>query len=566
MIFHYSFLFDRCDEMKCLLRPDSTGRINPEIDHALIIKMIKSLLVAAKVKCAELGLNTGLTHCDRFLSQVDLIATLVNSDCSYLIPRTDKDDHLEDHTLRRLRDMLTEKEEWTIALDVSTKTGLDTQGVWAAWGTTCLKVGNYERARDKFTHCLEKVSREDSDDWVMLSYPGDSYNDRNKTRNDSYNSSQDFQKRTASLKPQEGLKNRPSKDPPLLTEILQILERRNPNDAYAHQNAKPKVNGVQEIFNTLSSLKAISQGHYAIGQSNIALKNVRYQESLYYLFMYGSFNSILEFFMKHGEYEKCLSYILENEVEPELFMSCLFMPCLKNGCMMNLCESMRSKDPSLVAFKKYLMYTCHSLERKQLLHTLHQLQLFMKDYVRAAMTCIRFYITDATSYEDLCSRTRLLVEAQKHLETELQLETFGKKRRKSVTSTHSGQNNLTLEMDPIEIDRHINTISRQMEIAKFLGNREQEGKSVGEFMNKLSCMDSETSNARTVPTLFGNQQEKTHLAVLAILCGRDVEEGFGIAFRIMQGEPLAYFFRHFSPSICITYLTNFRGVIYDFRL
>ncbi|XP_043271458.1 uncharacterized protein Sptz [Venturia canescens] len=527
-----NFLLDRCDEMKSLLRPDSKGRINPEVDHALIIKMIKSLLVAAKVKCAELGLNTGFTHCDRFLSQVDLIMTLVNSDCSYLIPRTDADDHLDEHTLRRLRDMLTEKEQWTIALDVSTKTGLDTHGVWAAWGTACLKVGNYERARDKFVHCLDKVSREDSDDWVMLSYPSDSYGERNKRLSESWNSGEDFRRRNASFKSQEGLKNRPSKDPPLLTEILQILERINPNDAYAH--AKPKCNGAQEILNTLNSLKAVSQGQYTIGHTNLAPKNVRYQESLYYLLMYGSFNSILGFFIKHSEYEKCLAYILENEVEPELFMNCVFLSCVKNGCMMNLCESMRSKDPSLGVFKKYLLYTCHSLERKQLLHTLHQLQLFMKDYVRAAMTCIRFYITDATSYEDLCSRTQLLVEAQKHLESELQIETFGKKRRKSVTSSHSGQNNLTLEMDPIEIDRHINTISRQMEIAKFLSNREQEGKSVSEFMNKLSYMDSESSNTRTVPTLFGNQQEKSYLAVLAILCGRDVEEGFGIAFRIMQ--------------------------------
>lgn len=523
--------------MKRLLRPDSKGRVNPEIDHGLIIKMIRSLLVAAKVKCAELGLNTGLAHCDRFLSQVDLITTLVNSDCSSLIPRIDKDDHLDDHTFRRLRDLLTEKEQWILALDVSTKTGLDTQGVWAAWGTACLKVGYYERAREKFVHCLDKVLRDDSDDWVMLSYPGESVVDRSTRFSEPFAASPDENrsKKSPISKPQEGSKSRPSKDPPLLTEILQILERTNSNDCL-HASGKIKSSGPQEILNALSSLKAISQGQYSIVQSSNGTKNFRYQESLYYLLMYGSFNSILEFFVRHGEYDKCFSYILENDIDPELFMNSVFLRCLRNGSMTNFFEAMRAKDPSLLAFKKYLMYTCHSLERKQLLHTLHQLQLFMKDYVRAAMTCIRFYVTDASSYEDLCSRTRLLVEAQKHLESELQLESFGRKRRKSVSSSLSGQNSLTLEMDPAEIDRHMNTISRQMEIAKFLGNREQEGKSVSEFMSKLSYMESEASSSHAVPTLFGNQQEKTHLAVLAILCGRDVEEGFGIAFRIMQGE------------------------------
>jgi len=152
--------------MKRLLQPVSGDRINPEIDHAVIIKMIRSLLVAAKMKCAKFGFNTGLAHCDRFLSQVDLIATLVQSDCVALIPMDD----LDEHTLRKLRDLLTEKERWTLALDVSTKAGLDTQGVWAAWGKACLKVGHLEQAKEKFHHCLDKIIHEDLDDWVMLSY------------------------------------------------------------------------------------------------------------------------------------------------------------------------------------------------------------------------------------------------------------------------------------------------------------------------------------------------------------------------------------------------------------
>ncbi|XP_015120679.1 uncharacterized protein LOC107043630 [Diachasma alloeum] len=505
-----NFLQDRCDEMKRLLYPDTKGQINREIDHALIIKMIRSLLIAAKVKCARLGLNTGLTHCDRFLSQVDLIDTLVQSDCLSLLPRDD----LNEHTFRRLRDLLTEKEQWILALDVSTKSGLDTQGVWAAWGKACLKVGYYERAREKFVHCLEKVSQEDFDDWVLLPHPSPKTN-------------------RSELK---AIKSRPSKDPPLVAEILQILENSNSTEQYSKaQTTHAKNSTAQEIMNTLGNLKAISHGQYAVPKLTCSSKNIRYQESLYYLLMYGSCNSILEFFIRHDDLDKCLTYTLENEVDPEVFFNVAIIGCLKAGKLGKLCETMRSRDATLMTWKRYLIATCLYLERKQLMNTLYQFQLFMKDYVRAAMTCIKFYVTDATTYADLCTRTHFLTEAQKHLESELQVENFGKKRRKSVSSSLSGPSgSLTMEMDPSEIDKHVNTISRQMEIAKFLGNCEKEGRNVNDYLSKLSYMESEGLQPRSVPTLFGNQKERTHLAVLAILCGRDVEEGFGFAFRIMQ--------------------------------
>jgi hypothetical protein len=38
----------------------------------------------------------------------------------------------------------------------------------------------------------------------------------------------------------------------------------------------------------------------------------------------------------------------------------------------------------------------------------------------------------------------------------------------------------------------------------------------------------------SVPTLFGPNTERVQLAALAILCGRNVEEGFGLAFRLVN--------------------------------
>lgn len=480
--------------------------MNPEIDHALIIKMIRLLLVAAKVKCAKLGLSTGLAHCDRFLSQVDLITTLVQSDCLALIPS----DELDDHVFRKLRDQLTEKEQWTLALDVSTKSGLETQGVWAAWGKSCLRVGYFERAREKFSHCLDKVVQEHSDDWVVLSYPEEGAKSRDDARSDS--------------NPRRYERSRPIEDPPLLMEILQILENLGVRDY-----SRSKVDSAQEVSNTLNNLKAICQGRYATPRSTTDT-GMYYQESLYYLLMYGSVNSIIEFYVKQDEYEKCLAFLLENDIEPEMFFNAVYLRCLKIGNLEKMLDSMKQKDPSLMLWKKYLVFTCRNMEKKQLLHSLYHLQLFMKDYIRASMTCIRFYKSNASSYTDLCARKHLLVNAQQHLEAELKVENLNRKRKKSV--------GLTMEMEPTEIDKHMVTISRQLEVAKFLKTAEEEGRPIAPFLGHLSDMDTEGAHSSELPTLFGNQQEKTRLAVLTILCGRNVEEGFGIAFRIMQGEDL----------------------------
>lgn len=533
-----SFLLDCCDEMKQLLQPVGAGKINPEVDHAVIIKMIRSLLVAAKVKCAKLGFNTGLAHCDRFLSQVDLLATLVQSDCLALIPK----DELNEHTLRKLRDLLTEKEQWTLALDVSTKAGLETQGVWAAWGKACLKVGHFDQAREKLYHCLDKIVHEDSDDWVMLTYSKEPTEvgkrelmievtpEKRRTSDEDEKASE-----AGHSKRNESSKCRPPKDPPLLTEILQILDNlsvhRSQCTIPSHSDA------AQEILRTLNSLKAVTQNQFNAKHLAAANRTIYYQESLYYLLMYGSYSSILRFFLKHREFDKCLVFVLENDLERDLFLNGVYLHCLKNGDAASLHDAMRTKDPTLLMWRKYLMHVCHFMERKQYWHILYQLQLFMKDCIRASMTCIRFYINEANTYSDLHNKVHLLQDAQRHLESELQIESLNK-RKKSTCSVYNGQGAavLAMEMEPSEIDRHINTICRQTEIAKFLASCEREERAAAEFLSLFPDVDIDSTRTRQLPTLFGDQQEKIHLAVLAILCGRDIEEGFGIAFRIMQGS------------------------------
>lgn len=39
-------------------------------------------------------------------------------------------------------------------MEISTKCNLDPLGVWAAWGMAWLRVGNFEKAREKFKRCF----------------------------------------------------------------------------------------------------------------------------------------------------------------------------------------------------------------------------------------------------------------------------------------------------------------------------------------------------------------------------------------------------------------------------
>ena len=56
---------------------------------------------------------------------------------------------------RSLRDRLLEEERWQLAMEMSTKCGLDCNAVWIGWGLGLLRVGDWLSARDKFSHVLK---------------------------------------------------------------------------------------------------------------------------------------------------------------------------------------------------------------------------------------------------------------------------------------------------------------------------------------------------------------------------------------------------------------------------
>lgn len=58
---------------------------------------------------------------------------------------------------------------------------------------------------------------------------------------------------------------------------------------------------------------------------------------------------------------------------------------------------------------------CRHLVKQNMLHSLYQLQQFMSDHVRAAMTCIKFYQENVNNFSDFLNNSKYLIKAEKHL-------------------------------------------------------------------------------------------------------------------------------------------------------
>lgn len=119
-----------------------------------------------------------------------------------------------------------------------------------------------------------------------------------------------------------------------------------------------------------------------------------------------------------------------------MFLEGVLQPSLERGRLGALQGLLEKVDPGLERCGRYLMASCHFLQRRGYFHTLYQLQQFMmvgllitcrrlgfvffcffnvsqfsiaQDHVRAAMTCIRFFTHGATSYIQLGEQQVLLL-------------------------------------------------------------------------------------------------------------------------------------------------------------
>lgn len=119
----------------------------------------------------------------------------------------------------------------------------------------------------------------------------------------------------------------------------------------------------------------------------------------------------------------------------------------------------------------------------------------------------------------------------------------GLRRASSVSSSQSAESpevvdesdfQIPLKMPARTLDHNVNTISRQLEAAKFLQQCELVDRTtvvvVAAALIKLLVLPGPFN---LVPTLFGDNNERILVSALILLCGKNMEEGFGTTFRYL---------------------------------
>ncbi|GFO26040.1 Zinc finger fyve domain-containing protein 26 [Plakobranchus ocellatus] len=364
-------ILSMCDVLSSYMVPISPGVPNPEIDYSLIISVMKQLLFQAKIGFQNAG-DSGMTaQCDTYLAHVDLLRVMVGAHFQDLptIKELTKID-----TVRRLRDKLIADERLSLAMEVSTKCGIDPTGVWSAMGFACLQLGDFTGARDKFFHCLKAPT------------------DKNQT-----------------LAGQSRL----------IREILEFLDT-IPNS------------GATEIQRLLRDPESICNIKTllvpSVGEEN-RVESVPHKECMYYLRTYGTYMDHIVYLRQHNYWMKAVQFAINHHCSSDVFVTGLMVPAMHSGEMGRLLEQMLMLDPTLEKWTPYLSATCKHLLKKKYFYTLYQVQIFMKDYIRAAMTCIsHFYQRGASSYLDLSGRMQYLLTAQQHLQAYLDPGQWGSVR------------------------------------------------------------------------------------------------------------------------------------------
>ncbi|KFM61059.1 Zinc finger FYVE domain-containing protein 26, partial [Stegodyphus mimosarum] len=218
---------------------------------------------------------------------------------------------------------------------------------------------------------------------------------------------------------------------------------------------------------------------------------------------------------------------MEKKCDPDVFIEALFMPVLKNVQLSSLKHHLTNVDQLLSVWSPYLFATCRHLERLKYLNVLYEVQLFMGDYIRAAKSAINFYLAPAPSYRILFERHRHLRNAKKHYEEYV-------KENKDENSGKEYKKRKNMKMLSVkEVESYIQVITLQEEVSSFF--QLCASQKYHAFLYEAGFVDSESSKSSYCPpTLFGNVEKKTEVALMVLLNAINTDEGFDLTVKIIQ--------------------------------
>nr|XP_053652901.1 uncharacterized protein LOC128702615 [Cherax quadricarinatus] len=508
---------------------------NSETDHSFLLSMIQTLLTSSKVRFGNVGEHQGIELCEYYTQWVDLLSLLLKANCDDIISiealgnmlvignlyqkclleekaiQSDLEKHLKQEFfhMRGLRNTLVKKQMWELALDVSTKAGLETNGVWRAWALASLKAGDFPGARERFSRVLERPT------------------DKNRTC-------------VSSLLP-EVLKYLESNPFQVDPQVMDQAERTRSSIMLSDQSRLPPSQALV-VLHSLKNLNRIAQGNLNyrdtprqvfFGQRNKKVNPSRIEsafqiECKYYLSLYGSHSMSIQYFMRHRLMQECVEYLLAEDVNVEVFIENVLIPCLRCGYLDQLMRCLYASDPHMEKWAKLMFGGCRWLERRGWWNCLLTLQEALGDRLRASMTLLRMYSNDVGSYTALASRSNYITLALTHLQAYLDSQTlYGSTAKKKK---------LILDMSPWYVNQNINMLTLQADVTKILAENESKGNINTDLLEKLYEMN--VLKNRCLPTLLINSDERLAVAVL-VICGAEIlADGLNLAYRIVERSEL----------------------------
>lgn len=452
-------LLSYCDELKTAywtvqLRESFEGYVTGFVSSESNVQLVEAL-----IKILQFGKVLFLKHpveahsgiielCDSFLAQLDIMLRIVISKKSLQVQMADFGDA---HKTRALRDKLIDHLLFDIARDLCLRTNSSSDPVNIAWGLHHLRQSQFNDARQMFKISLNEQQRSSSlisagttsSTSSSSSMASTNASSLHKRRNSSSNPSQlragvDTQlvlenilnildpppsaipkslnsssssipapkrSNSALLQRSESVDKRKSAHPSLLGSKGSSPSIITKGDATTRSTVDVSdqlgtSNQSTSILTSKPSLMGEKEEQKIFGERKISQS---IEECLYYLDTYGSNATMLKFCMKHGLLEKAARFSFEYQIEMETFVEKLIIPCSDKSLLSELKQAFERADPDLSRSKPYLIATCKYLNEQKAFKTLVSFQVFMRDFVRAALTCIRVFMdTNDANYRVQC--------------------------------------------------------------------------------------------------------------------------------------------------------------------
>jgi len=150
----------------------------------------------------------------------------------------------------------------------------------------------------------------------------------------------------------------------------------------------PQVSDTWSIVDNVVSILEGTLDEDMSKQSNIE----KLEECIFYLKQYGNPISFIEFSLKYNKEKEACLFCLEQKIDKQIFLEYLVEPNFLKGNLTIIRDVIFQNDPKLELYKDYVSEICKFLNTKNELKELVIFLLFMKDYYRAGVTCIKMLI------------------------------------------------------------------------------------------------------------------------------------------------------------------------------